>query len=457
MAAPPANPPPRTTTRALRALAREEAITLRVRGACMAPLLPDHAAVEVRARRWYLPGDVIVYAAWDETLTAHRVIGSYRKNGRWKILTQADAATRADAAVTTDRIIGAVVGGQCADAIQRIPMTSRARALTRFLRFALGTRRKGFGGLFLRHPRTFPADHGGRPWGAEAIDLHIAGGPYRLRGLSVEQRLDLIRRFGGFAGAAKTKDTGIEISVCRADAGRFKPLAAKRPWEYTLDSRHRAHAVEIAGLGFMARLSWNRQARASLWVSPAAGVEFLSACENFLRALVAYRLLQQGGVLLHSAGVCTETGGRLFFGHSGAGKSTLARMAQDAGLTLLSDDLNAVVASEDGFTVAALPFTGDLPPPADGRPRPPIGLFRIVQAHCNELRPMSPATAVAALSACAPYVNHDPHRSERLADNLTRIAGALPVFELHFNRDGTLWQTLDRDTPKNPAGPANAR
>ncbi len=54
------------------------------------------------------------------------------------------------------------------------------------------------------------------------------------------------------------------------------------------------------------------------------------------------------------------------------------------------------------------------------------------------------------MSNCAPRVYHDPHHSERLADNLTRIAGAMPVFELQLNPDGGVWQTVFSNVPKSP-------
>ena len=45
--------------------------------------------------------------------------------------------------------------------------------------------------------------------------------------------------------------------------------------------------------------------------------------ENFLRILMAYHVLDQGGVLLHSAGVLYQDRVYLFCGQSNAGKTTL--------------------------------------------------------------------------------------------------------------------------------------
>jgi signal peptidase I len=109
--------------RFLRELARDERVTLRVRGDCMEPGLAPGDAITVRRRRLYLPGDVIVFRTPAGDLAAHRVLG-YR--GR-RLVTQGDRCTLHDAPVARDAIVGAVEG-------LRIPLRERAAALARFTR-----------------------------------------------------------------------------------------------------------------------------------------------------------------------------------------------------------------------------------------------------------------------------------------------------------------------------------
>jgi hypothetical protein len=109
--------------RFLRELARDERVTLRVRGDCMEPGIAAGASVTVRRRRLYLPGDVIVFRTPAGDLAAHRVLG-YR--GR-ALVTQGDHCTLHDAPVTREAIVGAVEG-------LRIPLRDRAAALARFTR-----------------------------------------------------------------------------------------------------------------------------------------------------------------------------------------------------------------------------------------------------------------------------------------------------------------------------------
>ncbi len=106
----PESPP---NLRALRDLARTEAVPLRVRGACMTPDLTPDSIVEVRAARLYWPGDIVAFVAVEGGLTVHRVIGwgpaSWtRPWRRWGLWTQADDGASPDAPVTLDRVLGRV-------------------------------------------------------------------------------------------------------------------------------------------------------------------------------------------------------------------------------------------------------------------------------------------------------------------------------------------------------------
>jgi len=88
----------------LRELAREAESRVVVRGDCMEPLLQTGAEISVRAKRVYLPGDVIVFRTHAGELAAHRVLG-WRPAG---LITKGDHCTRHDAPVERGAVIGAV-------------------------------------------------------------------------------------------------------------------------------------------------------------------------------------------------------------------------------------------------------------------------------------------------------------------------------------------------------------
>ncbi|HEX6641347.1 MAG TPA: S24/S26 family peptidase [Thermoanaerobaculia bacterium] len=91
------------TFAALRDASRETDVPLRVRGVCMTPLLDDGASVLVRARRFYLPGDVLVFRTNAGDLAAHRLLG-WRAAG---LVTKGDRCVVHDPPVSRDAILGA--------------------------------------------------------------------------------------------------------------------------------------------------------------------------------------------------------------------------------------------------------------------------------------------------------------------------------------------------------------
>lgn len=88
----------------LRDLAREGPAPVVVRGHCMEPAVPSGSEVSVRARRVYLPGDVIIFRSRAGVLAAHRVLG-WRPGG---LVTKGDRCESHDSAVSLAEIIGAV-------------------------------------------------------------------------------------------------------------------------------------------------------------------------------------------------------------------------------------------------------------------------------------------------------------------------------------------------------------
>ena len=332
-----------------------------------------------------------------------------------------------------------------------------------------------FGARFLRQPERFPDRQEGDAWGGRELLLDLPGGPYRLLGLSPAQEEAVLATFPGSARAAGGPAPGaadpagavaadadaaaaggnpIPILVLRRAAGDFLAVET-RGWEYGLDFDWSPAAVRLAGLGLAGRLDWLPERPGlggALWTAEDGGPRFPGVFENFLRVLVAYRLLEIGGAVLHCAGVVREGAAFLFLGRSGAGKTTVARLSLARGAEVLSDDLNAMIAdvapageAAGGCAVLKLPFTGDLGERRALRPPLPLGgLLRLEQDAVDALTPLSRAETVACLLACAPFVNVDPHRRERLEQVLLRLAAAAPrAYALRFSLRGGFWSILD--------------
>jgi hypothetical protein len=106
-------------------LAAEEGVTLRIRGGCMTPHLVEGSNVMVRARRLYLPGDVVVFRTPAGDLAAHRVLG-WRPAG---LVTKGDGCTIHDAPVPRAAIVGA--------AAIAVPFSARLRAVVELGRIVI--------------------------------------------------------------------------------------------------------------------------------------------------------------------------------------------------------------------------------------------------------------------------------------------------------------------------------
>lgn len=292
-----------------------------------------------------------------------------------------------------------------------------------------------FGQTFLRNPDLFPARHAGEPWGDRELVLDLPGGPYGFSGLSADQEETALARFGDLRVAS---EPAITTSLFRAATEDFLEIDT-RGWEYGLDFDFGPSSVRLAGLDLTGRLDWRPGLRGAIWTPAGAGDRFPGIFENFCRVLVAYRLHELGGAVIHGAAAVDGGEALLFAGRSGAGKSTVSRMAMERGLTILSDDLNALL---PGGILAGLPFTGDLDK-ADSRSRYPLrAVLRLEKDTEDRLRPLRRAETAACLLACSPYVNADPNRHAALLSTLLDLMEGIPAYSLRFSLTGGMWGIL---------------
>jgi hypothetical protein len=70
------------------------------------------------------------------------------------------------------------------------------------------------------------------------------------------------------------------------------------------------------------------------------------------------KIAREGGILLHSAGVLSQTGGYVFTGPSGAGKSTIAQYFAERGASILSDERIILRKHGDGVIAYGTPWVG---------------------------------------------------------------------------------------------------
>ena len=116
---------------ALNQLSSDGPLTLDVDGDCMTGSLSHGSQVQIERRRFYWPGDIVVYGRGDERLVAHRFLGYIPGRRGLCVVTRADGATGADAPVVVGRILGKVLR------VDRLPSTpstwQRLRSIVYYL------------------------------------------------------------------------------------------------------------------------------------------------------------------------------------------------------------------------------------------------------------------------------------------------------------------------------------
>jgi hypothetical protein len=316
---------------------------------------------------------------------------------------------------------------------------------------------------FLTYPDLFPSRHSGERWGDETMTIDFAGGPYRFDGLSSDQAQELREHYQDLVVCDGEAEPASTVTVFRVDDTDFRKFDLVG-WHHRIDFDHTPFGVRFAGLSVMGSLdlspaptssgssndSAHRGVDGALWTCEESGISMLGVFENFFRIVAAYRMLQLGGALLHSAAAVANGRAHLFLGHSGAGKTTTSRLSLERGYEVLSDDVNAVAFDDQGrLLVEKLPFAGELGFRGGRSERFPLAaLYRLEQAGESEdhqLIAMSRAQTLALLLACAPFVNCDPFRQDQLIDVLQVIMTTVESHRMRFKKDPGFWELLIRN------------
>ena len=266
---------------------------------------------------------------------------------------------------------------------------------------------------------------------------------------------DLARRLE--ADWAPFLAAGVESPLIQVDVSLGTAVAAAGPFR---PKRMRA-ILEAGGARFKmpegeADVSDDGKARVHLLRGPDATVYF--AMMNLLRACVAWRLPSKGAAMLHAAGLVIDDRSFLLVGPEESGKSTWARLGEQRGARVLSDDLVLVECRADGAEALGGPFRSTHRTDY-GPGRWPIAaiLFprwgrRAAWTACDALR------ARAGIAANLPFIATAIERDERVAAVVERLATEVPCKELTFAPDPSFMDLLrSDDTPHGCRGTDEGR
>lgn len=273
-------------------------------------------------------------------------------------------------------------------------------------------------------------------------DFDLPVGPVRLglRGVPVAWDSFLAPRYETFALEPDPAAPPTLLVRCSVGSGVCTPLPP-RGGETVLEVERQGERV------FVLRSHWH-EARLDLAAGEATVVftdlradRFDMSLENFLRVAAQLHLIEHGAFLFHGAGVLHEGRVVLLFGPSGAGKSTATRLS--APRLVLSDDMVILDARDGRAYASTVPFHMKLPASERHRGRHPLAAAcRLRQAPHDSIADISPARAVATLSASIPYVHEFGVEHEGLTKLVAAIAAQIPVIDLHFTKSARFWDAL---------------
>lgn len=169
---------------------------------------------------------------------------------------------------------------------------------------------------------------------------------------------------------------------------------------------------------------------------------FSASVENFLRVVFQLQVLARGMFLMHTSAIVDRGRCFLFFGPSGAGKSTATAFSLPR--QALSDDMILVDTNSEKPLIHPVPFYMVFPPEqrlAD--PVPAAAALRLRQAPEDRLERLSPARAVATVSASVPFIHELGLPHEGLTGLVARFCAAVPAFDLYFTKSATFWTLID--------------
>ncbi len=116
------------------------------------------ARIEISARRYYWPGDVIAFLSDRHGFVSHRVIGYRLLEGRFHMITKSDQDNEWDPPVPVNLVLGRVTGGDCTKAVRQVPLSNRTRAIADFCGLMLSGLANRLRSLSERAAHALPTD-----------------------------------------------------------------------------------------------------------------------------------------------------------------------------------------------------------------------------------------------------------------------------------------------------------
>ncbi|MFL5616589.1 MAG: hypothetical protein ACJ796_23185 [Gemmatimonadaceae bacterium] len=166
--------------------------------------------------------------------------------------------------------------------------------------------------------------------------------------------------------------------------------------------------------------------------APTAYARTIRADDSpMLQYLVVRALGRAGSLVVHASTAIVDGEALVFVGHSRAGKSTIARIAEEAGARIPTDD-RTILTCENGIVMAwGSPWYGSLVRKTP-EGAPVRAIFLLQQANENRVERIEPARSLKELFVRLVQPRLDPRELDRSLTRLEDIVRTVKVSVLHF-------------------------
>jgi hypothetical protein len=158
------------------------------------------------------------------------------------------------------------------------------------------------------------------------------------------------------------------------------------------------------------------------------------------------RIAREGGILLHSAGVLSQTGGYVFTGPSGAGKSTVAQFFAERGASVLSDERVILRKHGDSVIAYGTPWVGSgrYAKNASGSVTNLFCIHHGTQSH--RIETMSPGAVLSSILQQCFLPHWDREAMNATLEFLSQLVQQIPCRSLAFVNQPDVVNYLDHDS-----------
>jgi hypothetical protein len=188
----------------------------------------------------------------------------------------------------------------------------------------------------------------------------------------------------------------------------------------------------------------DREGRGVIELARELGQREFYTLVNLVRASLAWCLPSRRSALLHAAGMVIDDRAFVLAGAESSGKSTWARVGEEAGAVVLSDDLVLLDAVADGYEILGAPFRS----PHRTRFRtgrwPLAAILFPDHGELPRFTDVPPLLAKARVAANLTFIAEAVQFDGRISGLIDALATRVPCAQLTFAPDPSFVDTLRR-------------